>query len=482
MEASDWMIPLNCIADWSPCRGLSKWLQLKVEQRISAFLMLISGLREPAYREISEDAPMVVPQRRPMTRCLKDRIANIVSMYVPNGSSHESPLFSSKNSQLKHDLVDDSDVAHMNDYFGLLSLGELENQVESGKPELCHIIPHVGRSTLAKSILNELQDSAYSISSSDFVISCMATDSIYLYFGVQGLPFLFKLETVLFNSPFERPYPVTKIHLKTAESVNLIPSKVCLKSCHGETSEIYVIGSALLESSLVHLLACYSTDGRLIAQTRKYSYQRYRVIDVDNDGNILLGCMSQSIEDASPTSNAQICKLTPHFERRIFSVTLRKGTTFYHPEWITRSCVRGQCWASVSRWDNETKRMVRRIFAFPGIQPDCESEGEVVRSPKEWLHVTSWNFEGFSAGSVFALDSQRLLAIDANQKSLALITWPEGQKGVSLQRLTKPGSRKIDYFCASNTYPPVAYLASEGDIFSFVPPAVNSTTVTTASP
>ncbi|KAL5962424.1 hypothetical protein TSMEX_009839 [Taenia solium] len=443
--------------------------------------MLISGLREPVYREITEDAPMVAPQRRPMARSLKDRITNIVSMYVPNGSSHESPLFSSKNSQLKHDLVDDNDVAHMNDHFGLLSLGELDNHVESAKPELCHIIPHIDKGTLVTSTRDELQNSAYSINSSEFVISCMAIDSIYLYFGVQGLPFLFKLETALFNSSFERRYPITKIHLKTAESVDFIPSKVCLKNRHGEASEIYVIGTALLEASLVHLLACYSIDGRLVAQTRKYPYQRYLAIDVDTDGNVLLGCTSQSIDDANPTSNAQICKLTPHFERRIFSVTLRKGGTFYCPDWITKSCVRGRCWASVSRWDSETKRMVRRIFAFPGVQPDCESGGEVVRSPKEWLHVISWNFEAFSAGSVFALDSQRLLAIDAEQKSLALVTWPEGQNGVSLQRLTKPGGRRIDHFCVSNTYPPVAYLASEGDIFSFIPPGVDSTTITTTS-
>ncbi|VDM19157.1 unnamed protein product [Hydatigera taeniaeformis] len=438
--------------------------------------MLISGLREPVYREITEDAPMVVPQRRPMVRSLKDRITNIVSMYVPNGSSHESPLFASKNSQLKHDLVDDNDVAHINDHFGLLSLGELENQVESGKSGLCHIVPFIDKGTLVTSILNELQNSAYTISPSDFVISCMATDSIYLYFGVQSLPFLFKFEIALLNTSLERPYPVTKIHLKTAESVDLIPSKVCLKSCRNETSEFYVIGTAQLEASLIHILACYSIDGRLIAQTRKYLYQRYLAIDVDTDGNILLGCTSRSIDDdANHPSNAQICKLTPHFERRIFSVTLRKGSTSYCPDWITRSCVQGQCWASVSRWDSETKRMVRRIVAFPGVQPECESEGEVVRSPKEWLHVTSWSFEVFSAGSVFALDSQRLLTIDAEQRSLAMITWTEGQKGVSLQRLTKPGARKIDHFCVSNTYPPVAYLASEGDIFTFIPTGEDTT-------
>nr|CDS22566.1 expressed conserved protein [Echinococcus granulosus] len=391
--------------------------------------MLISGLREPVYRGITEDAPVVVPQRRPMARSLKDRITNIVSMYVPNGSSHESSLFSSRNSQLRHDLVDDSDVAHMNDHFGLLSLGELENQAETGKPELCHIVPLIDKNTLSTSILDELQNSAYSVKPSDFIISCMATDSIYLYFGVQGLPFLFKLETALFNSSFERQYPVTKIHLKTAEAVDLIPSKICLKDSHGETSEVYVIGTSLLGDSLVHLLACYSIDGRLVVQTRKYPYQRYLAIYIDTDGNVLLGCTSYSTDDANPTSNAQICKLTPHFERRIFSVTLRKGATSYCPDWITKSCVRGQCWASVSRWDSETNKMVRRIFAFPGVQPDCESEGETVRSPKEWLHVISWNFECFSAGSVFALDSQRLLAIDVEQKCFALITWPEGQKG-----------------------------------------------------
>lgn len=445
--------------------------------------MLISGLREPVYRGITEDAPVDVPKRRPTARSLKDRLANIVSVYVPNGSSQDSSLLSSRDSQLKHDLVDDGDVAHMNDRFGLLSLGDLESQMEAERPELCHISPQLDRATLFASVSYELQNSNLTLNLSDFVISCVAIDDTYLYFGVQSLPFLFKLQTSAFNSYQGGQIQIAKIQLKTAESLDLIPSRVCVNGSHGEAKELYVIGTTLQDESLMHLIACYSPDGRLVAQTRKYPYQRYLAIDVDVDGNLLLGCTSISTTDPDSVSSSQICKLTPHFERRIFSITMRKGAAFYCPDGITKSSLRGQCWASVSRWEGESNRTTRRVFAFPGVQPDSEADSETPRSPKEWLQVISWNFESFSPGSIFALDSQHLLAVDVEQRSLALITWPEGQKSASLQRITKPGDRRIDNLCvSSNTHPPAAYFTSEGDIFRFVPATVDSvTTVTTVS-
>ncbi|KAM7533699.1 hypothetical protein Aperf_G00000126126 [Anoplocephala perfoliata] len=436
--------------------------------------MLVSGLRGPAYQEIAEDEPGDVPRRRPMARNLKDRVTNIVSMYVPNGPDSDT-------SQLKHDLVEDGDVTQMNDHFGLLSLGELENKIDSGGLELCHITPQIDRGSLFTSVINELRGSNYRIDLADFKISCLATDGTYLYFGVESLPFLFKLHTVDFNSLENGGQcSVKKIHLKTVQLTDIIPTKLCLNDSHGETSEIYVIGTSLLEGSTVHLLVCYSVDGKVIAQSKKYPYERYLAIDVDFDGNLLLGCTSQSIGEAGVKDVSQICKLTPHFERRIFSITMRKAGTSYCPDSITKSCVRGHCWASVSRWEDETKRTVRRIFAFPGARPDSDLHvGEPTRSPKEWLQVISWNFESFSAGSVLALDSERLLAMDFERKSLAIITWPEGQNSASLQRITKPGNRQIECISAARASPPVAYFSSEGDIFKFVPAALGATTVDT---
>lgn len=438
--------------------------------------MLVSGSRGPAYQEIAEDEPVDVPRRRPKTRNLKDRFTNIVSMYVPKGPDSDT-------SQLKYDLVEDGDVTQMNDHFGLLSLGELENKVDPGRSDLYHITPQIDRGSLFTSVTNALRDSNYRIDLANFKISCLATDGAYLYFGVESLPFLFKLDTAVFNSlENSGPCSVKKIRLKTAQSIDLIPAKLSLNDSRGETSEIYVIGTSLLDGSVVHLLVCFSIDGKVIAQTKKYPYERYLAIDVDFDGNLLLGCTSQPIGEADGRSVSQICKLTPHFERRIFSITMRKAGASYCPDWLTRSCVRGYCWASVSRSEDETRRTVRRIFAFPGAQPDSDAQvGEPTRSPKEWLQVISWNFDTFSTGSVLALDSERLLAMDFERKSLALITWPEGQNSASLQRITKTANRQIDHISAARVGPPVAYFSSEGDIFKFVPSALGATAVTTLS-
>nr|CDS30517.1 expressed conserved protein [Hymenolepis microstoma] len=434
--------------------------------------MLVSGRREPAYQGISELEPADLSQRRPRGRNLKDRITNIVSMYVPNGQNLVNP-------QLKYDLVDDWDGAQMNSHFGLLSLGEMENKLDSTKPELCHITPQIDRNSLFTSVIDEIQNPNYHVDLPSFTISCLATDGTYIYFGIEGLPFLFKLNAVDLSIGKRA---VAKIHLKTDQNVDLIPMKICLNS---DASEIYVIGTTLFEGSIKHLLACFSKDGHLIAQTKKYSYKRYLAIDIDFDGNLLLGCISQSTEESNAKCSSQICKLTPHFERRIFSITMRKSGTSYCPDGLAKSCVRDQCWASVCRWDNETKRTVRRIFAFPSAPPHSDQlhhqEDESTLSPKKWLQVISWNFESFSAGSVFALDSQHLLSLDFEQKSLALITWPEGQDNASLQRLTKPGNRKIDHFCAAFAYPPVAYFSSDGDIFKFVLASLEVPTLSTLS-
>ncbi|VDO00541.1 unnamed protein product [Rodentolepis nana] len=433
--------------------------------------MLVSGRREPAYQGISELEPADLPQRRPMGRNLKERITNIVSMYVPNGQNLV-------NNQLRYDLVDDWDDAQLNSHFGLLSLGELENKLDSTKPELCHITPQIDRDSLFTSVIDEFQNTSYHVDLASFNISCLATDGTHIYFGVGSLPFLFKLNAVDSNTGKRS---VTKIHLKTDQNVDLIPVKICL-NC--DSGEIYVIGTTLFEGSTKHLLACYSKEGNLIAQTKKYPYKRYLAIDIDFDGNLLLGCISQSTEESNAKSSSQICKLTPHFERRIFSITMRKAGTSYCPDGLTKSCVRDQCWASVCRWDDETKRTVRRIFAFPSTPPHSDQihqEDESTLSPKKWLQVISWNFESFSAGSVFALDSQHLLSLDVEQKSLALITWPEGQDNASLQRLTKPGNRKIDHICAAFAHPPVAYFSSDGDIFKLVLASIEVPTLTTIS-
>ncbi|VDD82896.1 unnamed protein product [Mesocestoides corti] len=438
--------------------------------------MLNSRLREPAYCGLTENAPTDVPRRRLKPTTIKDRIASIVSIHIPSGSSNNDHFFRSKNSQWKVDLVEDYDFTNMNDHFGLLSLGKVEEQIGDNKSDLCHITKVFDRNTLFSSINDSLQDSTYKLDTSDCVLTCIASDSNFIYIAIQNLPFIFKIDLIppnlICESPKEqRGMSVTKLHLRTSESTELIPSSICLRSVQGETKEVYVIGYSQTDNVSSHLLACFSTDGHLVAQTRKHSYRRYLALDVDTDGCLLMACSSDPENTSGVPLTTQICKLTPYFERRIFSITMRKGETHYFPEWITKSCARGQCWASVGRWDNASQTVSRRLFSFPGVQPKCEIDGNV-RSPKEWLRVISWNFDSFPAGPIFALDSEHLLAIDTERTSLALIAWPMEQESANLQRLTKPSNRKIDHFCVSTTLNSTAFFSSGGDIFKFTFPEV----------
>lgn len=425
--------------------------------------MLSTGYRQLAYQSTTEPNHEDTPRRRTGAHGLKDRLANIVSMHIPNGFSvPNSQVLQSRDSQLPLDLVDNNDIEGMSDHFGLLSLGELEQQAGDHKQGLCSITPDIDKTTLFSSIGDSLVGTSYTLEDCDQILTCIASDDENLYVGVYGLPFVFKIVKV----PFEQSrncINVVNLHLKLLDSTDLIPSAICLNTTQGQTTKIYVIGNT---TTPLNLLGCFSADGQLIAQTRKYDYQRYLAMDLDCDGNPIVACAT-----SSDSPSAEICKLTPHFERRIFSITLRRGETFYRPEWLARSCAGGRCWASVVRCNQAANETTRRVFAFPGAQPDA-GVGVAARSPKEWLQVVSWNFDSFKAGTLVALDAEHLLCLDVERRSLALITWPAEQSGVSLQRLTKPGQRTIDLVCAvpaTDGATPHALFASDGDIFKFVP-------------
>ncbi|KAL7062078.1 hypothetical protein AAHC03_0435 [Spirometra sp. Aus1] len=430
------------------------------------------SFREPVYQGIAETPgseyamERPVARRPPLGRSLKDRLTNIVSMHVPSNQPFLSP---SRNLKVKEELVEEGGMDGVNDRFGLLTLHNNENnETHEG---LCEITAQLDKNTLFKAVVEALQSENIDLPQQKCVVACMAFDQNSLYVCVEGVPYVFKIPTAsLPRSKFD--LSMDKIHLKLPDSLELLPSALCLKQSQNETRELFIIGQTRSPTSDVsfNLLACFSPDGRHIAQTRKYPYHRFVAIDIDCDGNLLLSCAA----GPEGTPAAQICKLTSHFERRIFSITMRRDQTIYQPQWITKTSTGGQCWASVSRTELDSSPLgedeKRRIFAFPGCQP-VDSSG-VPRSPKEWLRVISWNFDDFAAGEIAALDAEHLLAVDTEKRSLALITWRADEPSPNLQRIIKPSDRTIDFICTSTSLPevvsrPVAYLVSQGDIYKF---------------
>ncbi|TPP64860.1 hypothetical protein FGIG_00776 [Fasciola gigantica] len=137
------------------------------------------------------------------------------------------------------------------------------------------------------------------------------------------------------------------------------------------------------------------------------------------------------------------------------------------------------CWASVQRTSRANENssdnnqdsarwlFSRRLFAFPGRQ----LEGTDKRSPREWLHVMSWDFADLNPGRISTFDADRLLVVDATTGTLSYITWPDNRDKPTLHRVTRPKSRPIRLICTNHhvkaAYPPVAYFVSGLDLYSF---------------
>ncbi|VDL96519.1 unnamed protein product [Schistocephalus solidus] len=430
------------------------------------------SFREPVYQGVAEsptsDYVMERPvaRRPPLGRSLKDRLTNIVSMHVPSNQPFLSP---SRNLKVKEELVEEGGMDGTNDRFGLLTLHNNENN--ENHEGLCEITAQLDKNTLFKAVEEALHSENVDLPQQKCVVASMTFDQNFLYICVEDVPYVFKIPTT--SLPRSKlGLSLDKVYLKLPDSLELLPSALCLKQTQNETRELFIIGQTRSATSNVsfNMLVCFSPEGRLIAQTRKYPYRRFVAIDIDCDGNPLLSCAA----GPEGTPAAQICKLTPHFERRIFSITMRRDQTIYQPQWITKTSTGGQCWASVSRVELDTSALgedeKRRIFSFPGCQPVDSSD--LPRSPKEWLRVISWNFDEFAAGAIAALDAEHLLAVDTERRSLALITWRTDEPSPNLQRIIKPSDRTIDFVCTSASLPEVAsgsvaFFVSQGDIYKF---------------
>ncbi|VDN37438.1 unnamed protein product, partial [Dibothriocephalus latus] len=283
------------------------------------------SFREPVYQGIAEppssDYAMERPvaRRPPLARSLKDRLTNIVSMHVPSNQPYLSP---NRNLKVKAELIEEGGMDGVNDRFGLLTLHPNENnETHEG---LCEITAQLDKSGLSKAVEEALLSENIDLPPEKCVVSCMTFDRNSLYICVEGIPYVFK--TPIASLPLSKQgLSMDKVHLKLPGSLELLPSALCLKQIQNETCELFVIGQARSPTSDVSLnmLVCFSPDGRLIAQTRKYPFRRFVAIDIDGDGNPLLSCAA----GPEGTPAAQICKLTPHFERRIFSITMRRDQT-----------------------------------------------------------------------------------------------------------------------------------------------------------
>lgn len=427
-------------------------------------------------------------QRRSKPRNLKDRLSKIVSMYVPSTNSTPAHYIGPvRKSELEVQLVGESDASNDTDRFGLLSLGgsltdTIHTDISSKGPHRINRILD-GKQFIA-SVGTVLSD-AQGVDPQVNKMSCIDADGQQLYIGLDSLPYIFVIPISHAANGSLCDHLMT-VRLTLPGVGDVVPEEVKLKplSC-SSSPEFYVIGRVMSLSTkeqpqeTCYVLACFRLDGQLIAKTKLFNYPRYSSFDVDNDGNLLIACaMLQANGSTGNVPAAQVCKLTAHFERRVFSITMAKGQTMYTPEWVSRTAAGGCCWASVSRHARQgdmqrdtTAGSVpgRRLLAFPGSDP--QANGNKKRSPKEWLQVVSWEFEDFTPGRLAVYDASRLLVLDSRLGSLACVTWPSDQPTAKLQRITRPSSRSIDLLCS--TYrnactTPTVYLVSSGDVFSFI--------------
>nr|CAH8841414.1 unnamed protein product [Trichobilharzia regenti] len=389
-------------------------------------------------------------KRRPFSKSLRSRLNHIVSMYIPGNNPVENRL-------------DGNDESA--DHAGLLSSNELKVDFSLTKD-------------------NDIYDIKLLYSSEKIIQSIMENVKLSDKYSI------------------EKRYPSQKsggnsifkgyVHLHTPGIGNIFPVELCSHSAKPDHTVLYVVGTVQKSESVTAkqnwILAKFDTSGQLLARSRVYPYQRYSGLSVDtNDGQLLLACPSIN-ESGSPYNNTttnncndspgQICKLTPGFERRIFSITMGKESVFYKPNYVTQETAGHCCWASVERFaqgkeNTENQHQpTRRLLAFPGRQPN----GEVKQSARDWLHTYSWDFADLKPGRITAFDADRLLVIDSETGTLSYITWPSDQEKPSLYRITRPSSKPIRLLYSvynnsqvglSDAQTKVAYFVAGSSIFSF---------------
>ncbi|TNN16438.1 hypothetical protein EWB00_000432 [Schistosoma japonicum] len=464
-------------------------------------------LQPPAYESLvaednmttgDDNSQIIVEQgtihpvrRRPFSKSLRNRLNQIVSMYIPGNIPIESRLVG----------IDDT-----TDHTGLLSSNDSRLGFASSKDnELYDIKLVYPGDQLIKGVLRHAGVSDKLSRDELPKITSLAADHNAIYFGLENLPYVFLISAKSHdwkNQTFESDHFKGCLHLYSPGVGNILPHELCTHSTKSNHTFLYVVGTIQTDNindEKKWILAKFDSSGQQIARSRIYSYQRYSGLSVDtNDNHLLLAC--PSINELVATSNVnspgQICKLTPGFERRVFSITMGNESVFYKPNYVTQETAGHCCWASVERRhystedaENIRRPPTRRLLAFPGRQ----QSGELKQSVREWLHAYSWDFADLKPCRIAAFDADRLLVVDADNGTLSYITWAKHEEKPVLYRITRPSSKHIRLLCStynskvmlSDSPKNIAYFVAGSSIYSFsffdCSPSKPTTTLTTTS-
>lgn len=443
--------------------------------------------------DVADDNITAKVKRRPFGSALRSRLNNIVSMYVPSTSSAVSQAETEVDEHTELLSSTDAKADHLTD--------------KSVDLYSIHLV-YTG-DALIKYISSESHASSFLPKGQLPEVVAVAADSHTIYLCLDQVPYVFLLKTPETDSTHTVNEYANRgitdaspmkgfIHLTIPGVGDLVPQELCVHAPTAETRVLYTVGWVLSgdpakpsnSNKKQWLLAKFSCTGQFLARTRVYPYQRYSGLTVDSmDGKLLLACPilsnshgvdnQDSRKKTVENSAGQLCKLTPGFERRIFSVTMGNDLAVYRPDYVSQESAGRCCWASVQRTSrtNETNNennsdstkttVSRRLFAFPGRQ----LEGTDKRSPREWLHVMSWDFADLNPGRIATFDAERLLVLDSGTGTLSYITWSDDCEKPTLHRVTRPSSKPIKLICTNHhvkaAYPPVAYFVSGADLYSF---------------
>lgn len=166
-------------------------------------------------------------------------------------------------------------------------------------------------------------------------------------------------------------------------------------------------------------------SGAVTSRTRAFDMRKFGALALGSEG----GSMWVASPAASPNSpeKAQVFELSSDFRRKVHFVNLNSERAKMTPLFLATdtktvfvSVYRRSLEAEGGEEDEES-----RLLSFPA----APTSGEAVKT-KEWLSVTSWNFQALSPGRLVALTGQkdgsrRLLVLDRKFGSLHVIIWPD---------------------------------------------------------
>lgn len=440
------------------------------------------------YQGLTANEELEAVRRRPLKSKLS-RLGHIVSMYIPSVSSS--------------DRKEDKESGEHTELLSTNSMTRSEFRTSEYDQLYDFKLLYSGEN-LVKSIVESVGTPLVASSGQVRHITTIAADQHTIYVALEDLPYIFLLKTqhdhntldTIHAEPGSESSPIKGyIQLHVPRVGDLVPQELSVHSPSPESTVMYIVGWVrVLKDKHTYstdkrwLLAKFSLTGQHLSRTPLHRYQRYSGLSVDTiDGRLLLTCPNLG----EPPSNGkvcsdsavigQVCKLTPNFDRRVFSITMGNEAAVYRPDFITQECAGHCCWASVERSartqltvPSDGKPMLsRRLFAFPGRQ---RVGGEKV-SPRVWLHVVSWDFAELNPGRITAFDAAHLLVIDATTGSLSYVTWEDEDDKPVLHRITRPGSRPIRLICSTyhaalgqneGNHSPTAYFVSGDSIFSFL--------------